>query len=72
MADTAQKKSGGQVDTDALLKRVNDRMAAGVFGDIENMTVKEVRLKALQEVDRLTANDQKASVVSVVVYVVWT
>jgi hypothetical protein len=57
---------------DALLKRVNDRISAGTLGDIENMTVKELRLKALDEIDRLTASDEKASITSVVVMVVIT
>jgi hypothetical protein len=57
---------------DALLQRVNDRIAAGTLGDIESMTVKELRLKALDEIDRLTASDEKASITSVVVMVVVT
>lgn len=72
MTSKAGDDDTNEVDVDALLQRVNERMQAGHFGDIENMTVKEVRLKALQEVDRLTANDEKASIVSVVVTVVWT
>lgn len=53
-------------------KMVEERMAAGDLGDIDNMTIKELRLKAFAETERLLTNDQKASIVSVIVYVAVT
>ncbi len=55
-----------------LVERVSQRIESGKLGDVENMTIKELRLKALDEADRLTASDEQASVISVVVYVVVT
>lgn len=41
-------------------------------GDLDDLSVKEVRLKALQQADQVMANDQQASILSVVVYVAVT
>lgn len=57
---------------DSVHKKVKDRIDDGTIPDLDNATVKEIRLKALQETDRLLTNDEKASIISVVVYVAVT
>jgi hypothetical protein len=63
-------------DFDAVLERVRTtaqaRVTSGELGDIDNMTIKELRMKAVNEADRLLTQDAAASVVSVIVWVVVT
>jgi hypothetical protein len=56
----------------ALVARVNKQIASGKLDNIDNLTVKELKLKMLDEADKLTSNDDQASIISVVVYVVVT
>jgi hypothetical protein len=62
-----------QQDLDDILNKVRDIITTAPqqsLGNIENLTVKELRLKAGG--GQLSTNDEKASILSVVVYVVVT
>lgn len=59
-------------DAQGLAQRVGAQIETTTHQDFENMTIKEIRLKGLAESDRLLANNEKASVMSVVVYIVVT
>jgi hypothetical protein len=63
-------------DFDAVLERVRTtaqaRVNSGELGDIDNMTIKELRMKAVNEADRLLTQDSAASIASVIVWVVVT
>jgi transcriptional regulator NrdR family protein len=57
---------------EALVNRVVQHLETSGSPDIENMTIKEIRLKALNNADSLSSGNDKASIMSVVVYVVVT
>ena len=41
-------------------------------GSLDDVTIKDIKLRAVKEAERVIANDQKASIISVVVYIVVT
>jgi len=47
----------------------SERLQSGQFDDL---TVREVRVKAAQETEKLLANDAQASIVSVIVFIIFT
>ena len=51
---------------------VNKHISGGAIDDLDNMTVKELKLKVLGETEKVVSNDEKASVISVVVLVIFT
>ncbi len=58
-----------------LLSNPNERAKShenAEWDDIDNMTIKELRLKAFDDSERLFTNRQKASIASVIVYVIFT
>lgn len=68
-------EGSSQVDSEiqATLHRVHQHGTNALHsGDLDDLSVKEVRLKALQHAEQVMANDQKASIMSVVVYVAVT
>ncbi len=46
-----------------------ERLASGQFDDL---TIRDLKVKAAQETEKLLANDAQASIVSVVVFIVFT
>ena len=55
------------------LMRVHQRASEALRGtDLEQLSVKDLQLHALQQVDSVMANDQKASVISIVLYTTLT
>ena len=60
-------------DVDRSLQEINrmftERLQSGQFDDL---TIREVRVKAAQETEKLLANDAQASIVSIVVFIVFT
>jgi hypothetical protein len=55
------------------LAKIHEHSAVALAAEgVDELKMKEVRLRGLQEVEKVMANDQKASIVSVVVYVAVT
>jgi hypothetical protein len=56
-----------------VLKKIREDLeqhkAAGTLGNLDDLTVKELKLIASAQTSKLNVNDQKASIVSVVVLV---
>lgn len=68
-----QSTHAGQQDPEiqAALQRIHARAVESInAGGLDNLSVKELRLQALQQVEAIQANDQKASVVGTIVLVV--
>lgn len=55
-----------------LVHSVIENLESQGHTNIDDMTIKEVRLKGLGEGEQLASNNEKASVVSVVVFVIAT
>lgn len=55
------------------LTKIQDHAATAIgSGGLDDLKVKELRLKGLQQAEQVMANDQKASIMSVIVYVAVT
>jgi hypothetical protein len=55
--------------TQAVTQMFTERLQSGQFDDL---TIREVRVKAAQEAEALLANDAQASIVSIIVFIVFT
>jgi hypothetical protein len=53
-----------------LQEMVKERNNAGAFDDIENMTIKEIRMKAFPSALKLNTNEEKASIASVIAWII--
>jgi hypothetical protein len=53
-----------------LGNHVKERASSGAFDDIDNMTVKEIRMKAFPSGMKLNTNEEKASIASVIAWVI--
>lgn len=51
---------------------VQKHVDSGAIDDLDNMSVKELKLKVFGETERVLSNDEKASIISVVVYIAVT
>ena len=51
---------------------VNKHIQSGALDDLDNMSVKDLKLKIFGETHKVLSNDEKASIISVVVYVAVT
>ena len=67
----SQKESLDQA-VERVHSAVNKHISGGAIDDLDNMSVKELKLKVLGETEKVVSNDEKASVISVVVLVVFT
>lgn len=59
----------GERAMQAVNQMFTERLASGQFDDL---SIRELKVKAAQETEKLLANDAQASIVSVVVFIVFT
>ncbi|SHE40375.1 hypothetical protein [Pedobacter caeni] len=59
-------------EVEKVHKIVQKHMNDGSIDDLDKMTVKDLKLKIFGETQRVLSNDEKASIISVVVYVAVT
>ncbi|AQG79579.1 hypothetical protein [Spirosoma montaniterrae] len=69
MAEGSEKL---QQTIDNVHSIVKKHVESGAIDDLDSMSVKELKLKVFGETERVLSNDEKASIISVVVYIAVT